>query len=176
VLSKRPEAQPYIMCLMCYFVLLLGRETGSLQLLTPLLLTGGKGADLVIRGDVVLNTHDARPNSCASPLDIRAHWPTSHLGPLCRNHVTPSWELGRADDEPIIPLFFIDPSSFVWSRKSPVATPLRASRALAHPICMAVWSWPSRPCPSTLGELPLGLGAVDPAHYAPSPSPCVVPP
>jgi hypothetical protein len=31
------------------------RETGSLQLLAPLLLTGGKGADLVIRGNVVLN-------------------------------------------------------------------------------------------------------------------------
>jgi hypothetical protein len=34
---------------------LMGRETGTLQLLAPLLLTGGKGADLVIRGDVVLN-------------------------------------------------------------------------------------------------------------------------
>jgi hypothetical protein len=34
----------------------MGRETGPLQLLAPLLLTGGKGADLVIRGDVVLNT------------------------------------------------------------------------------------------------------------------------
>jgi hypothetical protein len=33
----------------------MGRETGFLQLLAPLLLTGGKGADLVIRGDVVLN-------------------------------------------------------------------------------------------------------------------------
>jgi hypothetical protein len=36
-------------------VVLMGRETGTLQLLAPLLLTGGKGADLVIRGDVVLN-------------------------------------------------------------------------------------------------------------------------
>jgi hypothetical protein len=34
----------------------MGRETVTLQLLAPLLLTGGKGADLVIRGDVVLNT------------------------------------------------------------------------------------------------------------------------
>ena len=32
----------------------MGRETGSLHL-APLLLTGGKGADLVIRGNVVLN-------------------------------------------------------------------------------------------------------------------------
>jgi hypothetical protein len=31
-------------------------ETGSLQLLAPLLLTRRKGVDLVIRGDVVLNS------------------------------------------------------------------------------------------------------------------------
>ena len=41
----------------------MGRETGSLQLLAPLLLTGGKGADLVIRGNVVLNTLSARSTS-----------------------------------------------------------------------------------------------------------------
>jgi hypothetical protein len=34
----------------------MGRETGLLQLFAPLLLMGGKGADLVFRGDVVLNT------------------------------------------------------------------------------------------------------------------------
>jgi hypothetical protein len=33
----------------------MGRETDPLQLLASLLLTGGKGADLVIRGNVVLN-------------------------------------------------------------------------------------------------------------------------
>jgi hypothetical protein len=38
----------------------MGRKTGTLQLLAPLLLTGGKGADLVIHGDVVLNTLSAR--------------------------------------------------------------------------------------------------------------------
>jgi hypothetical protein len=38
----------------------MGRETGTVQLLAPLLLTGGKGADLVIRGNVVLNTLSAR--------------------------------------------------------------------------------------------------------------------
>jgi hypothetical protein len=42
---------------------LMGRETGSLQLLASLLLTGGKGADLVIRGNVVLNTLSARSTS-----------------------------------------------------------------------------------------------------------------
>jgi hypothetical protein len=36
-------------------VVLMGRETGLLQLLAPLLLTGGKGANPVIRGNVVLN-------------------------------------------------------------------------------------------------------------------------
>jgi hypothetical protein len=42
----------------------MGRETSSLQLLAPLLLTGGKGADLVIRGNVVLNTHEAELCPC----------------------------------------------------------------------------------------------------------------
>jgi hypothetical protein len=36
--------------------MLMGRETGPLQLLASLLLTGEKGADLVIRGNVVLNS------------------------------------------------------------------------------------------------------------------------
>jgi hypothetical protein len=36
----------------------MGRETDSLPLLAPLLLTGGKGADLVIRGNVVLNRNN----------------------------------------------------------------------------------------------------------------------
>jgi hypothetical protein len=48
----------------CVFsVVLMGRETGLPQLLAPLLLTGGKGADLVIRGNVVLNTLSARSTS-----------------------------------------------------------------------------------------------------------------
>jgi hypothetical protein len=51
------------MCLVCFTVVLLGRDTGLLQLLAPLLLTGGKGADLVIRGNVVLNTLSARSTS-----------------------------------------------------------------------------------------------------------------
>jgi hypothetical protein len=41
----------------------MGRETGSPQLLASLLLTGGKGADLLIRGNVVLNTLSARSTS-----------------------------------------------------------------------------------------------------------------
>jgi hypothetical protein len=36
----------------------MGRKTGPLHLLAPLLLPGGKGADLVIRGNVVLNIYD----------------------------------------------------------------------------------------------------------------------
>jgi hypothetical protein len=36
-------------------VVLMGRDTGYLHLLTPNLLTGGKRADLAIRGNVVLN-------------------------------------------------------------------------------------------------------------------------
>jgi hypothetical protein len=37
----------------------MGRETGHLQLLASLLLTGGKGTDLVIRGNVVLNLNSS---------------------------------------------------------------------------------------------------------------------
>jgi hypothetical protein len=40
----------------CFTVVLLGRDTSLPRLLAPNLLTGGKGADLVIRGNVVLNT------------------------------------------------------------------------------------------------------------------------
>jgi hypothetical protein len=47
----------------CYSVVLMGRETDSLHLLAPLLLTGGMEADLVIRGNVVLNTLSARSTS-----------------------------------------------------------------------------------------------------------------
>jgi hypothetical protein len=41
-------------------VVLMGRDTGHPHLLAPNLLTGGKGADLVIRGNVVLNREERR--------------------------------------------------------------------------------------------------------------------
>jgi hypothetical protein len=43
--------------------MLIGREMGLLQLLASNLLTGEKGADLVIRGNVVLNTLSTHPTS-----------------------------------------------------------------------------------------------------------------
>jgi hypothetical protein len=43
----------------CSSVVILGRETDPLQILAPLLLTGGKGADLLIRDNVVLNKNEA---------------------------------------------------------------------------------------------------------------------
>jgi hypothetical protein len=56
--SKRGQRSNHISSVSCVSsVVLMGRETGSLQLLAPLLLTGGKGADLVIRGNVVLNRY-----------------------------------------------------------------------------------------------------------------------
>jgi hypothetical protein len=62
--GQRPNP---ISCVSCVsFVVLMGRETGPLQLLVSLLLTGGKGADLVIRGNVVLNTLSARSISTLS--------------------------------------------------------------------------------------------------------------
>jgi hypothetical protein len=51
--GQRPNPISSVSCVSS--VVLMGRETGLPQLLAPLLLTGGKGADLVIRGNVVLN-------------------------------------------------------------------------------------------------------------------------
>jgi hypothetical protein len=62
-IRKRPEAQPYIDVSRVLSVVLMGRDTGHPYLLTPNLLTGGKGADLAIRGNVVLNTLSARSTS-----------------------------------------------------------------------------------------------------------------
>jgi hypothetical protein len=55
--GQRPNPISSVSCVSS--VVLMGRETGSLQLLAPLLLTRGKGADLVIRGNVVLNKKEA---------------------------------------------------------------------------------------------------------------------
>jgi hypothetical protein len=59
--GQRPNPISSVSCVSS--VVLMGRETGSLHLLAPLLLTGGKGADLVIRGNVVLNTLSAHSTS-----------------------------------------------------------------------------------------------------------------
>jgi hypothetical protein len=53
--EEKEARGPTLYRVSCVFsVVLMGRETSILQLLAPLLLTGGKGADLVIRGNVVL--------------------------------------------------------------------------------------------------------------------------
>jgi hypothetical protein len=57
------KEKPYTLCLVCFYVVLIARETSLLRLLAPNLLTRGKGADLVIRGNVVLNTLSARSTS-----------------------------------------------------------------------------------------------------------------
>jgi hypothetical protein len=59
--GQRPNPISYVSCVSS--VVILGRETDPLQLIAPLLLTGGKGADLVIRGNVVLNMLSARSTS-----------------------------------------------------------------------------------------------------------------
>jgi hypothetical protein len=56
--GQRPNPISFVSCVSS--VVLMGRETGPLQLLAPLLLTGGKGADLVIRGNVVLNKNNVQ--------------------------------------------------------------------------------------------------------------------
>jgi hypothetical protein len=74
--GQRPNPISSVSCVSS--VVLMGRETGSLHLLAPLLLTGGKGADLVIRGNVVLNTLSAR--STLMLLRIRSTPTLHHAG------------------------------------------------------------------------------------------------
>ena len=59
--GQRPNPISSVSCVSS--VVLMGRETCSLHLLTSLLLTGGKGTDLVIRSNVVFNTLSARSTS-----------------------------------------------------------------------------------------------------------------
>jgi hypothetical protein len=62
------------------FVVLMGRDTGHPYLLAPNLLTGGKGADLVIRGNVVLNRDLALFFNV--PCAVRRVHPDQHGGAL----------------------------------------------------------------------------------------------
>jgi hypothetical protein len=71
----------------------MGRETGTLQLLTPLLLTGGKGADLVIRGNVVLNTRDMWASMVTSTVYSSSVFSAGHTGVVASPE-----ELRQADD------------------------------------------------------------------------------
>jgi hypothetical protein len=66
---------------------LMGRETSSLHLLAPLLLTGGKGANLVIRGNVVLNLENSRT--------LRWRWSTLHARVWSANAMVTGLETGE---------------------------------------------------------------------------------
>jgi hypothetical protein len=58
--SERGQRPNHISCVSCVFsAVLMGRETDPLQLLASVLLTGGKGADLVIRGNVFFNNNNS---------------------------------------------------------------------------------------------------------------------
>jgi hypothetical protein len=76
--GQRPNLISSVSCVSS--VVLMGRETGHLQLLASLLLTGGKGADLVIRGNVVLKTAIDHRHQQVNPL--RHCRPTKHLSPF----------------------------------------------------------------------------------------------
>jgi hypothetical protein len=77
-------------------VVLLGRDTGLPHLLAPNLLTGGKGADLVIRGDVVLNSwHPPIPMQCKFTPCNHSLYSKSGLLPLpvpTARSVTPAFD------------------------------------------------------------------------------------
>jgi hypothetical protein len=84
-------------------VVFMGRETGLLQLLAPLLLTGEKGADLVIRGNVVLNT-DQR----AKDVQYRVVLVTSEPGSLRVGHAE-SCLYGQFCSLVLFSIFFLGP-------------------------------------------------------------------
>jgi hypothetical protein len=101
--TERGQRPNPISCVSCVSsVVLMERETGSLQLLAPLLLTGGKGADLVICGNVVLNTLSAcstsmllRDQICINSSlsrQVELSYATGFV-PICRtrNHSMKSW-------------------------------------------------------------------------------------
>jgi hypothetical protein len=80
--SERGQRPNPISCVSCVStVVLMGRETGSLRLLASLLLTGGKGADLLIRGNIVLNTLSARSISTLLRDQICINSPSSRQVP-----------------------------------------------------------------------------------------------
>jgi hypothetical protein len=81
--GQRPNPISSVSCV--FSVVLMGRETGFLHLLAPLLLTGEKGADLVIRGNVVLNTLSARSTSTLLRYQICINSPSSRQVPGLAN-------------------------------------------------------------------------------------------
>jgi hypothetical protein len=62
-MRKWPEAQLYIMCLVCFLCRAYGKGDGFSTSSRASTAYGGKGADLVIRGNVILNTLSARSTS-----------------------------------------------------------------------------------------------------------------
>jgi hypothetical protein len=84
-ISERDQRLNPISSVSCVFsVVLMGRETGSLHLLAPLLLTGGKGADLVIHVNIVLNTN--YPQFSSKPRGIDSAVSTVASAPAARAH------------------------------------------------------------------------------------------
>jgi hypothetical protein len=111
--GQRPNPISSVLCV--YSVVLMGRETGSLHLLAPLLLTGGTGAD---RGKVVLNTVNpkcstaavavaevASPFRLVSPPPRRREWRRAVEAAILRRHRS-TWRTSN------------------WRGRSPSRTPL----------------------------------------------------
>jgi hypothetical protein len=129
-IRKRPEAQPYILCLVCFSVVLMGRETGLLQLLAPNLLTGGKWSDLMIRGNVVLNTNIPLPRPCIHIglvhlfVSVPVFFSSPFVGSFfnffwrfCKKRDSVRWSLMKRWVVLILVLFYFDGIQSVWTYK-----------------------------------------------------------
>jgi hypothetical protein len=82
--GQRPNP---IHCVSCVTLSCLWEGRRVLQLLASLLLTGGKGADLVIRGNVVLNTLSARSTSTLLRDQICIDSPSSRQVPRLHGQI-----------------------------------------------------------------------------------------
>jgi hypothetical protein len=84
----------------------MGKDTGHPHLLAPNLLTGGKGADLVIRGNVVLNSFILSRTSpqCAKIPEPPARLPQSKRGhsPRLPHFPNPKSRLAAAATLPVL--------------------------------------------------------------------------
>jgi hypothetical protein len=134
-------------------VVLMGRETSSLQLLASLLLTEGKESDLMMRGNIVLNKTNslmpliiycAAPGRLSSPVLSRSGHSNgvaslgtpARPGPSKQAHVK-----GRKAIGPF-------PTSKPSQKKSTFQCPVSS---LAHPFAQSVWYF------AILGRLPGSL-------------------
>jgi hypothetical protein len=124
-------ANTCILCIVCFTIVLLRRDTGLPHLLAPNLLTGEKGADLVICGNVVLNTLSIRSTSML--LRTRSASTLHHAG-RSSSLAELSYETGF--DSPLRWTKKYGMKLIVWSTKFMIKCAVRSAR---HVLARLMW-------------------------------------